>query len=364
MRLPRRVPWANIGELEQLSAWIYNDEHDMEAKVAAVNRLTAWQATTPLPHALESVLSFLTAVIADREDDSSTTLISSLARRQNYCTAVVRMVNGLVDRLQQGLYARSISSIAAQIGLPLWLVELRHAGTHEDLPSLPLLREATTESMNWLLNNFFIPTLSPASVIQPSMTLPSLEPLLKNYKTLRKLITRDTSLKLRHKTDEERLLRELERWISGAKIAASSGPFSGGSEGEDEANKEKIALEYLCDALVEKGALVPVSKKKRPQDKPPLTPPNEPLWSTLLLHVQEHHPTFADVFASYVISLLSTNECDDPSVDLCLASWLVWALENLQAENGLDNRAAISRVLVGLGRAVTGNSKTSWVGFA
>ena len=44
--------------------------------------------------------------------------------------------------MQLGAYARSIASIATQLGLPPWLVELRHAATHEDLPSIELLRQA------------------------------------------------------------------------------------------------------------------------------------------------------------------------------------------------------------------------------
>ena len=59
--------------------------------------------------------------------------------------ALVRMVNGLVDPLQLGVYARPISSIATQIGLPMWLVELRHSATHEELPSLEVLRTAARE---------------------------------------------------------------------------------------------------------------------------------------------------------------------------------------------------------------------------
>lgn len=55
------------------------------------------------------------------------------------------MVNGLVDPLQFGIYARSIAAIAVQLGLPAWLVELRHAATHEDLPSLEVLREAARQ---------------------------------------------------------------------------------------------------------------------------------------------------------------------------------------------------------------------------
>ena len=50
-----------------------------------------------------------------------------------------------MDPLQRGAYARSIASIAAQLGLPAWLVELRHAATHEDLPSIEVLREAAKE---------------------------------------------------------------------------------------------------------------------------------------------------------------------------------------------------------------------------
>jgi ribosomal biogenesis protein LAS1 len=98
----------------------------------------------PLPHALESLLSILVAV---RQDNASSDvgLSSSLSLRQSYATALIRLVNGLVDPLQSGTYARSILSIAAQIGLPAWLVELRHAATHEGLPSLELLRDGAKE---------------------------------------------------------------------------------------------------------------------------------------------------------------------------------------------------------------------------
>lgn len=63
----------------------------------------------------------------------------------SYAASIIRLVNGLVDPLQLGAYARSIASIAQQLGLPAWLVELRHAATHEDLPSLEVLRDAARE---------------------------------------------------------------------------------------------------------------------------------------------------------------------------------------------------------------------------
>lgn len=40
--------------------------------------------------------------------------------------------------------------IAAQLGLPAWLVKVRYAATHEELPSLEVLREATHEVVLFL----------------------------------------------------------------------------------------------------------------------------------------------------------------------------------------------------------------------
>jgi ribosomal biogenesis protein LAS1 len=104
--------------------------------------LSAWRSITSLPHALESTHALLSAILQDNAAQSSSTFV---ALRQCYASAIVRLVNGLVDHLQLGAYARSIASIAAQLGLPSWLVELRHAATHEDLPSLDLLRDASRE---------------------------------------------------------------------------------------------------------------------------------------------------------------------------------------------------------------------------
>lgn len=97
---------------------------------------------TTLPHALDSTLSILTAIVQDLDSQSSS---SYLHIRHSYASAIIRLVNGLVDPLQLGTYARSIASIAAQLNLPAWFVELRHSATHEDLPSIEVLRQAARD---------------------------------------------------------------------------------------------------------------------------------------------------------------------------------------------------------------------------
>ncbi|KAF5356105.1 hypothetical protein D9756_004030 [Leucocoprinus leucothites] len=360
MRLPRRVPWVSISELDQVCAWIYTDEHDLDAKLLAINRLFAWKAITPLPHALESTLSLL--VILQQDKTASPSTFSYLSRRYSYAAAIIRLVNGLVDPLQLGAYARSIASIAAQLGLPAWLVELRHAATHEDLPSLEVLREAAQQSMSWLLYNYFLPTINPANASQrETPPLRPLAPVLKQYKSVLKTITRDASLRTRYKQEVNTITRDIERWISEAKVAANiivrelswdmgedlAEEHKGGNRDDNIDTKEKWALERFCDALLEKGSLVPLSKKKRvfPEDK--FWPPqfSVSLWTPLLKHVQSLHADFAYILCSQIITLLflpgaiidtsvsieekisGAKPKSDPSYDMCLARWVMWALD-------------------------------------
>lgn len=66
-----------------------------------------------------------------------------------YAMSLVRAVNGLVDPSQQGYFADSVMSIASKIGLPTWLVDLRHDATHSHLPSLSLLRSGAVNLLMW-----------------------------------------------------------------------------------------------------------------------------------------------------------------------------------------------------------------------
>ena len=122
--------------------------------------------------------------------------------------------------------------------------------------------------MNWLLQNYFLPSINP-SLPQPSQAQPlrPVTPLLKQYKNLLKITTRDASLRTQYKTDITRVLRDIERWVAEAKVAADVSAATiewdiDSSEGSSEEDgREQWALERFCEALLEKGGLIPVSKK-------------------------------------------------------------------------------------------------------
>ncbi|TFK36790.1 Las1-like-domain-containing protein [Crucibulum laeve] len=366
MRLPRRVPWTALTELDQLCSWIYTDENDLDAKRLAVDRLSAWKATTTLSHALESALSLLVVTLHDHSHQGQ--LSSSLALRQSYATAIIRLVNGLVDPLQLGAYARSIASIANQLGLPPWLVELRHAATHEEMPSLEVLREATRQSMLWILHNYFLPTINP-SVRSQSQPVPlrPLAPILRHYKSLLKAVTRDTSLRTQYKPQISTVLKDIERWIAEATVSANVsdgniGWNSGGSidnaPERDQDPKERWALEVLCDGLLEKGMLVPLSKKKRTVPEDSTFPPSFSvlLWTPLLQHLQMLHVDFCFFLCDSIVTslcgshIMSTpteqDKPSDSSYDICLARWLIWCITTLETDSPHDSESRREDIII------------------
>jgi ribosomal biogenesis protein LAS1 len=129
--------------------------------------------------------------------------------------------------------------------------------------------------MAWLYANYFLPLLAPASVDSSSnagrASLRPLDPLLKTFKTLQKQLVRDASLRKTLAPDIARTLRDVERWAAEARINAAVVDGVGldlvsdrGGEETDDVDidpQERWALERLCDALLERGALIPQSKK-------------------------------------------------------------------------------------------------------
>lgn len=234
--------------------------------------------------------------------------------------------------------------------------------------------------MTWLLHNYFLPTLnqSTASQSQPASLRP-LEPILKRYKSLLKITIRDASLRTRHKREINTVLRDIERWLAEAKVAANIvvsgfgwdiGP-SGSSDGGDMDIKEKWALDRLCDGLLAKGGLVPLSKKcaislwrisisvltaislrhrKRQFPTDSFLPPefSVALWSPLLGHIRSHHPDFPCAVTNRILSYLLTDYKAEPATGLstilpditpsdlsfnsCLARWALWIIDSWNSD--------------------------------
>lgn len=146
---PRVLCWANRDEWTEIYQCLYSfDDVNLQRKGA--DRVMAWKSRSggKLPLAIECTLDLVLAHLEDTQAFApEVQLILSMA--------LVRFVNGMVDLNQKGLYARSVQAIADEIGLPDWLVDLRHEATHANLPSKHTLRAGVQVALSWLREEYW-----------------------------------------------------------------------------------------------------------------------------------------------------------------------------------------------------------------
>ncbi|GAA5834526.1 hypothetical protein JCM11251_007032 [Rhodosporidiobolus azoricus] len=288
--LPRRTAWHSPPELDLVFSRLFHSDGEVAQQLDGLSRVKIWIARGNCPHAVESTANLLELILADSAgagtSSGNETGPSAGELRLSYSMAMIRFVNSLVDPLQTTYYARSIASLAAQIDLPLWFVELRHQATHEELPSLGVLRDAARQALDWLYTHYWYPLLHPSpsssSTTNPSLTLPplplsTLRPSLHSYKSLLKSSLRDASLAPRLKNDLVKVYKEVERWVADNALGGKGGA---GREREARERAMRGVVELLVD---EAGGLVPLAKKKRPTPRSPSLPPDLlHLWTPLL----------------------------------------------------------------------------------
>ncbi len=149
--IPRLVPWLDWNEWMVVKNGLYsaNIEDDLASIENALEIVALWRLRGRLPHACESSAQLVEIIIKDNNSRSENEL------KMLYSIAILRGVNGLVDPSQQSLYNDSVYSIATKIGLPTWLVELRHDATHQLLPSINILREGSKQLLQWYYDNYW-----------------------------------------------------------------------------------------------------------------------------------------------------------------------------------------------------------------
>ena len=170
------VPWIDSLEFRTVGRCLLSAVHigrDDESKTLtpltvedALKRAESWKVRSmqPLPASVESTMALAMAIWRDKGNGypSSSTGITTTPFlsevRMMYSCAIIRAINGLADPFQQNrAMVGSVAQICSQIGVPLWLVDLRHEATHNQLPSLSVLRSGAITLLNYLQNVYWDP---------------------------------------------------------------------------------------------------------------------------------------------------------------------------------------------------------------
>ena len=146
----RVVFWQNREEWLYVYKALFNFD-DAAAQRKGLDRVDAWRSRSAgkLPLAIDCTAYLISAEL------SLGNVTCSMQRKLILAMAIVRFVNGMTDQEQKGLYGRTVQSLAAEIGLPDWLVELRHDATHMRLPSLESLKWGLYEGLKWLKTEYW-----------------------------------------------------------------------------------------------------------------------------------------------------------------------------------------------------------------
>lgn len=146
-------PWKDRQEVRDVFAELYST--DMKHQDHAVDRIRAWEsrALSRIPLAVETTAALVKANM--QYETAEKPVGNTIRLREQYSMAIIRFVNLFTERNQQKAYALPVHVLASRMGVPAWIVDLRHEATHDSLPSLTELRAAADWCLQWLKTEFW-----------------------------------------------------------------------------------------------------------------------------------------------------------------------------------------------------------------
>lgn len=203
-----------------------------------------------------------------------------------YAMAIIRFVNGLVDREQKGKFAKSIQTLARNIGLPSWFVDLRHASTHERLPSLTVLRGGALQAVGWLHDNYWLHNIKSLEQKNAFQQNPEIKNKLNQYKECRKAYIKEK--------------------YSGRK--SDPNPYVACIQALIEIIDDDVIRQDIIPLLLGVGGLVPTAKKKRASaEEMVISKGLIELWTPLIQGLDVGFPNFGQALISSMIDKLNIN---------------------------------------------------------
>ncbi|XP_051137299.1 uncharacterized protein LOC127255678 [Andrographis paniculata] len=151
------VPWMGWDEWKSVRQSLFSSFPDRVA--FALRRVVTWRSRGCIPVAIDVTASLVEIQQKDpffRNDLNESSSTSEEMLAMLYSMAIMRLVNGVIEKTRRKNEI-SIGEAADGIGIPRMLIDIRHEGSHRDLPSVRLLRRASTTALEWLVSYYWEP---------------------------------------------------------------------------------------------------------------------------------------------------------------------------------------------------------------
>ena len=154
----RLVPWQSWEEWMYVRNLLYSMDYNEQMK--GISIVKVWNCRcSAIPIAVQSSSLFTELLIKmdyyskNQYIETEPFEISTLTYAASM--ALIRMVNGIIDAEQKGVYAKSVNVIAEELNIPREFVDLRHRCTHGDIPSFDVLYSSLQQGKRWLYENYW-----------------------------------------------------------------------------------------------------------------------------------------------------------------------------------------------------------------
>ncbi|XP_050377091.1 uncharacterized protein LOC126794421 [Argentina anserina] len=163
------VPWLSWDEWLFVSQSLFSDSPD--SVPSALRRISAWRSRGCVPAVIEVTASIIEIQQKDphfrkdwvedgvdnfRADRLGDSKLSEEMLAMLYCMAIMRLVNCVVEKTRKK-HEVSIAEAADAIGIPRSLIDIRHEGSHRELPALQVVRTASMKALDWLKYYYWEP---------------------------------------------------------------------------------------------------------------------------------------------------------------------------------------------------------------
>ncbi|XP_022881335.1 uncharacterized protein LOC111398591 isoform X2 [Olea europaea var. sylvestris] len=206
------VPWISWEEWNFVKTSLFSSSAD--SINAALQRISTWRSRGCIPVVIEVTASIIEIQQKDpffRDDLSEGALQSQEMLSMLYCMAIMRLVNGVVEKTRKKMEI-SIGEAANAIGIPRMLIDIRHEGSHRDLPSLQLVRLASMKALDWLKSYYWEPQEKAIPVNQTADIRKEIKCRLRELalSLKAKQTTRSSSLQVKGKRSKKQVTKSLK----------------------------------------------------------------------------------------------------------------------------------------------------------
>eukprot|EP00904_Undaria_pinnatifida_P007944 jgi/Undpi1/427/HiC_scaffold_1.g00423.m1 len=156
--IPRMIPWRDWEEWYRVKALLFS--HEPYLRYLGVQHVAAWRSRERVPHAVETTSQLVEVRLNDAAPLGGGVAGPSRSEeelRLVYSAVIIRAINGLTGHEQKTGHAIPVSSLAREIGIPTWLVDIRHEAAHKQLPGIVILRLASDFLVDYLWGRYWGP---------------------------------------------------------------------------------------------------------------------------------------------------------------------------------------------------------------